>query len=575
MNNKTQISEKWIKSSIIGTVWASSEIVIGSFLHNLKIPFSGSILTAIAIIILVSVSFVWKEKGIFWRAGLICALMKTMSPSAVIFGPMIAIFAEAVLLEVSVRIFGQTYFGFIIGSVLAVSWTFAQKIINFLIFYGFNIVELYKGLMKFIEKQLNLQFDTFWVPIFILLSIYIIIGVFSAILGIKTGEKLISQPFKYKPQTYNNQSFLSKSNSKLEFKYSIIWLIVDILLIVASLLLISLTNWKIWTISVFVITIIWILKYKRALRQLSKPKFWIFFIVITMLTAFVFTKLQSKSILDAMLIGIEMNFRATVLILGFSVLGTELYNPKIKNFFARTYFKNLPLALELSAESLPLVIANIPDFKTAFKNSTKIVSQLIAYSEFRFKELKNHQNFTQKIFIVTGKIDGGKTSFIKKLVDVLKEKNIKVGGIYSQKIIENNERTGYDVVDIKTNKSEIFLRANGNGNLEKIGIFSIFPQGLKFGLESLKPSNNIENEIVIVDEVGKLELSGKGWASELEDFLILQNNHILMVIHEDLVEKTIEKWNLKNSLIIKIPEVDFLTATNQIISKIIFKHQNI
>jgi len=575
MNNKTQISEKWIKSSIIGTVWASSEIVIGSFLHNLKIPFSGSILTAIAIIILVSVSFVWKEKGIFWRAGLICALMKTMSPSAVIFGPMIAIFAEAVLLEVSVRIFGQTYFGFIIGSVLAVSWTFAQKIINFLIFYGFNIVELYKGLMKFIEKQLNLQFDTFWVPIFILLSIYIIIGVFSAILGIKTGEKLISQPFKYKPQTYNNQSFLSKSNSKLEFKYSIIWLIVDILLIVASLLLISLTNWKIWTISVFVITIIWILKYKRALRQLSKPKFWIFFIVITMLTAFVFTKLQSKSILDAMLIGIEMNFRATVLILGFSVLGTELYNPKIKNFFARTYFKNLPLALELSAESLPLVIANIPDFKTAFKNSTKIVSQLIAYSEFRFKELKNHQNFTQKIFIVTGKIDGGKTSFIKKLVDVLKEKNIKVGGIYSQKIIENNERTGYDVVDIKTNKSEIFLRANGNGNLEKIGIFSIFPQGLKFGLESLKPANNIENEIVIVDEVGKLELSGKGWASELEDFLILQNNHILMVIHEDLVEKTIEKWNLKNSLIIKIPEVDFLTATNQIISKIIFKHQNI
>ena len=162
MNNKTQISEKWIKSSIIGTVWASSEIVIGSFLHNLKIPFSGSILTAIAIIILVSVSFVWKEKGIFWRAGLICALMKTMSPSAVIFGPMIAIFAEAVLLEVSVRIFGQTYFGFIIGSVLAVSWTFAQKIINFLIFYGFNIVELYKGLMKFIEKQGHEKCDAMW-----------------------------------------------------------------------------------------------------------------------------------------------------------------------------------------------------------------------------------------------------------------------------------------------------------------------------------------------------------------------------------------------------------------------------
>lgn len=575
MNNKTQISEKWIKASIIGTVWASSEIVLGSFLHNLKIPFSGSILTAIAIILLVSVSFVWKDKGIIWRAGLICALMKTMSPSAVIFGPMIAIFAEAVLLEASVRIFGRTYLGFIIGSVLAASWTFAQKIINLLVFYGFNIVELYKGLIIYFEKQLSFQFDTFWMPIFILLSIYVVIGVFSATLGIRTGVKLISQPFTYKPQTYNNKSFLSKSNTKLEFKYSIIWLVVDVFLIVASLLLISLANWKIWTLSVVIITIIWIVKYKRALRQLSNPKFWIYFMVITMLTAFVFTQLQSKSLLDALLIGIEMNFRATVLILGFSVLGTELYNPKIRSFFAKTYFKNLPLALELSAESLPLVIANIPDFKTAFKNPTKVVSQLIAYSEFRFKELQNHQNFIQKIFIVTGNIDGGKTSFIKKLVEVLKEKDIKVGGIYSQKMIENKERIGYDVFDIKTNKSEVFLRTNGNINSEKIGMFSISPRGLEFGLEILKDVNNIENDIVVVDEVGKFELSGKGWAGELNNLLYSQNNHILMVINENSFEKAIEKWNLKNPLIIKIPEADFLTATNHIINEIIIKPQNI
>ena len=87
-------------ASIIGTIWAASEIVLGSFLHNLKVPFSGNILTAIGIIILISVSYIWKEKGLFWRAGLICAIMKTMSPSAVIFGPMIAIFSEAMLLEI-------------------------------------------------------------------------------------------------------------------------------------------------------------------------------------------------------------------------------------------------------------------------------------------------------------------------------------------------------------------------------------------------------------------------------------------------------------------------------------------
>jgi len=73
------ISEKWIKASIIGTIWAAAEIVLGSFLHNLRVPFSGNMLTAIALVILISVSYKWRERGLFWRAGVICALMKTMS----------------------------------------------------------------------------------------------------------------------------------------------------------------------------------------------------------------------------------------------------------------------------------------------------------------------------------------------------------------------------------------------------------------------------------------------------------------------------------------------------------------
>ena len=98
MELQNKLNDTWIKASIIGTFWAASEIIIGSFLHNLKIPFSGNILTSFAIILLISFSYKWKVKGLFWRAGVICALMKTISPSAVIFGPMIAIMAQAFIL---------------------------------------------------------------------------------------------------------------------------------------------------------------------------------------------------------------------------------------------------------------------------------------------------------------------------------------------------------------------------------------------------------------------------------------------------------------------------------------------
>ncbi len=188
------ISDKWIKASIIGTIWAAAEIVLGSFLHNLRVPFSGNVLTAIALVILISISHKWREHGLYWRAGVICALMKTMSPSAIIFGPMIAIIAESLLLEASVRLFGRTFMGFIIGSMLAMSWNLFQKILNLVIFYGSKLVDLYSNLTDYVARELNLSFDTFWAPLILLVTLYAVFGAVSAIVGIRTGRRIVSRP---------------------------------------------------------------------------------------------------------------------------------------------------------------------------------------------------------------------------------------------------------------------------------------------------------------------------------------------------------------------------------------------
>jgi nucleoside-triphosphatase THEP1 len=567
MNDKVRLNEKWLKSSVIGTVWASSEIVLGSFLHNLKIPFSGSILTAIGLVILISAAYLWKEKGIFWRAGLICALMKTLSPSAVIFGPMIAIFTEALLLEASVRILGRNYLGFITGSILAVSWSFAQKIFNFLIFYGFNIVDLYKNLMQYTERQLNLHFNSLWVPIFIFLSVYVLIGLAAAIIGIRTGQKLVSKPLEFNPEKYANPFTFRKNNAKHPFRHSLVWLGINFVLIISGLLLISLADWEIWIIAVPVIAAVWIARYKRALRQLSKPKFWIFFVFITMLTAFLFTKMQGLTVFQALLTGLEMNFRATVLILGFSVLGTELYNPKIRQFFSKTHFKQLPVALELSAESLPQVITSVPDFKTMLKNPVAVVSHLIAYAEFRIAQIKTEYAFQPQIFVVKGKIGSGKTTLVKELIENLKRKNIRIGGIYTQKIFENEERIGYDVVDAKTNTAEIFLRINHCETCKKIGIFSIFSDGVKKGKESLHPEKTADDQLVVIDEVGMLELNGKGWAKQLNNLIQSGKNHLLIAVRDEFSEEVLKKWNIQQATVFEAP-VDVSAIEKEIFEKI-------
>jgi nucleoside-triphosphatase THEP1 len=565
-----KLSEKWIKASIIGTIWAASEIVLGSFLHNLRVPFSGNILTAIGLIILISISYTWTEKGLFWRAGLICALMKTLSPSAVIFGPMIAIFSEALLLEFSVRLLGRTLAGYLIGAMLAMSWNLFQKIVNYIIFYGANIIEVYNNLLKLAQKQLNIQTDIVWLPIIVLLIIFGLFGLFAGVIGIIVGRKMLKQPISDFTGIPDKPTKEITHNSENKFNYSIAWLFTDVVLIICSFILLNYTSWIVWSMTISGIIIIWSLRYKRALRQLSKPKFWILFVLITLITAFAFTKAQTGENLlqQGLLTGFQMNFRAAVIIVGFSVLGIELYNPIIRNFFRKTSFKNLPLALELSVESLPSFIANIPDFKTIIKNPVSIFYQVISQADKRLSEIKKKSVSSQKIFIISGLVGEGKTTYTKKLIDFFRKNDINVGGIISERVMNNSQTTGYDLVNIETGGKEVFLRQNEECGSETIGRFAIYPKGLAMGNMVLSSLLLKENIIVIIDEVGLLELGNKGWSDCINDLLVKSKNHILFTVRDIYVNEVKNKWDLREAITFNIIETDYQNAGLSIIEHI-------
>ena len=488
--------------------------------------------------------------------------MKTMSPSAVIFGPMIAIFTEAALLEVFVRLLGKTIAGYVIGSMLAMSWNLVQKILNYIIFYGSNIIDVYSNLLKFAQKQLNIQTDIVWMPIILLMVLYALFGVLAAVVGIRVGREMLRQPVQELPVKIHQPLGEVLCNSGQEFNYSIGWLFINIALIICSFILMNRTILVVWSLAITGIIIVWSVRYKRALRQLSKPKFWLLFVFITLITAFVFTKSQpdENSILKGLLIGIQMNFRAVLIIVGFSVLGTELYNPVVRSFFLKTSFKNLPLALELSAESLPLFIANIPDFKTLLRNPVSVFYQVLSHAEGRLSELKGNTVSAQKIFIITGSIGEGKTTYAKKLNGIFRKNNIKAGGIFSERVMTNSQTTGYDLVNIETGEKEVFLRHYEECGSERIGKFTICPKGLAFGNAILKSLVLSINTIVIIDEIGLLEVRNKGWSDCFNDLLENSRNHIILIVRDTFLLEVKNKWNLKDAIILNINKTDYQNA---------------
>lgn len=550
------IDTRWIKASVAGSMWAASEIVIGSFLHNLRIPFSGSILTAIGIILLISINYKWNEKGLFWRAGLICALMKTLSPSAVIFGPMIAIISEALLLEFSVRLLGRTFAGYITGAVLAMSWSLIQRVLTLVIFYGTGIIEVYTELADMAERQTGIQADMAWLPILILLSAGTFLGIITALTGIRLGRRTAEEA-EIKTVTRNNTG--KKFNDpRQRSSYSLVWLFFNLLLMAAAMLILSYSAWTVWSLLIPVIIAIWAVRYKRALRQLLKPRFWIFFVLITLVTSFVFTRAQTGDDLlrQGLTEGLRMNFRAAVIILGFSVTGTELYNPAIRNFFKRTGFRKLPLALELATESLPVFISSIPRLKTIIRRPVPALSSVVALSLNRLEELENRKR--GKVFIITGAVAEGKTTYARELSKMLIENNIKVDGILTERVMRLNETRGYDIVDISSRKKTEFLRISSDKETEKIGRYSIHPAGLQTGKKIL--GSKSRGGIRIIDEIGKLELGNKGWAESLTRLLNMPDSHIIITVRDSLFDQVINKWGLDYGISFNIARTDVKSA---------------
>ena len=553
MNPDRHLNITWLKAAVMGCLWASSEIVLGSFLHNLHVPFSSIFLTSIGIILLVSVSYQWKEKGLIWRSGLICALMKSVSPSAVIFGPMIAILFEALLLEFSVRIIGKNMLGFLVGSLLAMSWNFFQKIANYLIFYGLNIVELYSSLVKFAEKQLQMHFSTVWMPIFTLWIFYLFFGLLSAAIGIYIGKTAVDKSVPLLSSDKKTMANIKSRNQTPVLHFSFAWLASNFLGMIAVLLMMNFSPVFWWLGSGLLLIFIWAFRYKTALRPLLKPKFWIFFVSITMLSSFLFARFQSSqlTIADGLLIGLQMNFRAALMIVGFSVIGKELGSPVIRNFFIRTSFRQLPLALEIAFETLPFVIVNLPPLKDIFRKPIGVIRQIVAQSEFWLEKVALTMKKKSNVVIITGEIGSGKTSLISALALRCKESGIKTGGIIAPAVYENGEKRGYNLIDVSTNRKTPLSQTNQIKGMASVGKYFFIQEAILFGREALSVQRNKDMQIVFIDEIGAWELQGQGWGTSLNELIINCEMPLILSVRKKFLELVVESWVLQNPLVIE------------------------
>jgi nucleoside-triphosphatase THEP1 len=101
---------------------------------------------------------------------------------------------------------------------------------------------------------------------------------------------------------------------------------------------------------------------------------------------------------------------------------------------------------------------------------------------------------------------------------------------------------GYDVVDLATGRTTLLATTDGLG-VEQVGQFSFLAEGLALGRAALETAAETPHGLVIVDEVGPLELTGGGWSKQL-DRLAGRPGCTLLAVRRDLAAEVARRWNV-------------------------------
>lgn len=160
------------------------------------------------------------------------------------------------------------------------------------------------------------------------------------------------------------------------------------------------------------------------------------------------------------------------------------------------------------------------------------------------------------IYLVSGKRNSGKTSYLKDLVETLDA----CDGVLSVKKFRKDIFLGYDLYHIanQDHYSYIALADQTAVDLEQdyfLGKFVFKAQGIERGKAILKRAMTLGVDVVI-DEIAQMELQGQIFYDEVCRGVALQKEgcswDLYLVVRDGLLEDLVEKFDIKSYKLIKV-----------------------
>ena len=143
----------------------------------------------------------------------------------------------------------------------------------------------------------------------------------------------------------------------------------------------------------------------------------------------------------------------------------------------------------------------------------------------------------KKIDILTGSLHAGKTSFVKKTIPYLTTQGC-VNGFYTPKTFVDGDFNGYDLVNIEDEIAIPFIRLKNKPGWFKFARFYFNPLAIDEGNRIIRLSSDAD--ILIIDEIGPLEISGAGFRPGL-DYCLCNFQGILILVCRDFLLEDVQR----------------------------------
>lgn len=116
--------------------------------------------------------------------------------------------------------------------------------------------------------------------------------------------------------------------------------------------------------------------------------------------------------------------------------------------------------------------------------------------------------------LITGNPGVGKSTLVKQIIDRISEQGITVGGIITPELRERGIRIGFLIVDLFNKKESIMASTNIRSPYRVSKYFVDLHVVEKIGISALINAAQYA-DVIVIDEIGKMELLSKKFESTL------------------------------------------------------------